>query len=453
MDAADDNPGLAGLEEAVEPTLVLEFPPPAFAAMRLDPTAACITDTAAKAQASIPIQSSMQSFAHSPGSDCHQAQDCNQIVCSVSGETTEAQPKQAALLPCLQLSTAVSRHEADAAVHQQSGTESGGTARLSDGQPEVAAVSAVHATPGTVQQARQQYPYSVKEAVAQRQTLQQQADLSRQPRPVGPQAATPEIEADTVSQRPDSMEGNVVRGKQPSSSETFGLADGQENSPGGHATAADGQAAKHDGQSLSADGQDATTNWPILALAGAEPAVLDETVSEACCVCKCAEDGEIMLLCDKCDQPAHLGCVGLDTVPEGDWFCPSCTSAMVCILPISGAPCAAVAQHYARMCVCLTGTELVLHCKHSSSEATAWCPMPSTRHIYSATYVCCTSAVCQVYPACTPYQDSLEAAITFRTWLCMRCTKAEAVHLMLFPFLIPSFRISAMLQTFVVLPF
>ncbi|KAA6426243.1 MAG: bromodomain adjacent to zinc finger domain 1A-like isoform X1 [Trebouxia sp. A1-2] len=68
-----------------------------------------------------------------------------------------------------------------------------------------------------------------------------------------------------------------------------------------HATASDGQASSADGQ---------------------------ETISDACCVCHSGEDGEIMLLCDKCDKPAHLGCVGMEAVPEGDWFCPSCTAIM-----------------------------------------------------------------------------------------------------------------------------
>ena len=54
-----------------------------------------------------------------------------------------------------------------------------------------------------------------------------------------------------------------------------------------------------------------------------------DTISEACCMCQSAEDGEVMLLCDGCDQPAHLGCVGLETVPAGDWFCPSCTALQV----------------------------------------------------------------------------------------------------------------------------
>ena len=44
----------------------------------------------------------------------------------------------------------------------------------------------------------------------------------------------------------------------------------------------------------------------------------------------CGSDGEAnsLLLCDgmsgRCPSTAHFRCVGLDKVPEGDWFCASC---------------------------------------------------------------------------------------------------------------------------------
>ena len=76
----------------------------------------------------------------------------------------------------------------------------------------------------------------------------------------------------------------------------------------------EGQVAVHKGQGSNPDGQ--------------------ETVSDACCVCQSGQDGEIMLLCDKCDQPAHLGCAGVEAVPEGDWFCPFCTAVMVRCPPV-----------------------------------------------------------------------------------------------------------------------
>ncbi len=85
------------------------------------------------------------------------------------------------------------------------------------------------------------------------------------------------------------------------------VSDGQPTKPDRHATASDGQTS-------SADGQD--------------------TISDACCVCHSGEDGEIMLLCDKCDKPAHLGCVGMEAVPEGDWFCPTCTYIMVGVIMV-----------------------------------------------------------------------------------------------------------------------
>ena len=31
-----------------------------------------------------------------------------------------------------------------------------------------------------------------------------------------------------------------------------------------------------------------------------------------------------MILCDGCDAPSHPLCVGLQVVPEGDWFCSVC---------------------------------------------------------------------------------------------------------------------------------
>ncbi len=89
------------------------------------------------------------------------------------------------------------------------------------------------------------------------------------------------------------------------------VSDGQNTIPEGQSTKPDRHATASDGQASSADGQD--------------------TISDACCVCHSGEDGEIMLLCDK---PAHLGCVGMAAVPEGDWFCPTCTIIMVSILSL-----------------------------------------------------------------------------------------------------------------------
>ncbi len=45
--------------------------------------------------------------------------------------------------------------------------------------------------------------------------------------------------------------------------------------------------------------------------------------NDYCCVCG---DGGDLLVCDRCDDPYHLGCVkpSLDAIPAGDWFCSRC---------------------------------------------------------------------------------------------------------------------------------
>lgn len=51
------------------------------------------------------------------------------------------------------------------------------------------------------------------------------------------------------------------------------------------------------------------------------------TVSEdPCLVCGSGDNPHLLLLCDTpgCDAPYHTYCIGLDRVPEGDWFCPTC---------------------------------------------------------------------------------------------------------------------------------
>ena len=43
-------------------------------------------------------------------------------------------------------------------------------------------------------------------------------------------------------------------------------------------------------------------------------------------VCKSVDDEVSMLLCDGCDKGYHTYCMDppIETVPEGDWFCPEC---------------------------------------------------------------------------------------------------------------------------------
>ncbi|XP_020243649.1 uncharacterized protein LOC109821903, partial [Asparagus officinalis] len=41
-------------------------------------------------------------------------------------------------------------------------------------------------------------------------------------------------------------------------------------------------------------------------------------------VCSICHDGGDLILCDHCPSSFHLGCVSLESVPGGKWFCPSC---------------------------------------------------------------------------------------------------------------------------------
>ena len=52
----------------------------------------------------------------------------------------------------------------------------------------------------------------------------------------------------------------------------------------------------------------------------------EETDADACFVCGVGDDGDILLLCDSCDNACHLGCCkpARKTVPKGDWFCAEC---------------------------------------------------------------------------------------------------------------------------------
>ena len=55
------------------------------------------------------------------------------------------------------------------------------------------------------------------------------------------------------------------------------------------------------------------------------PVAATDTMSDtSCMVCGLTSDPFIVLLCDGCDNEAHLACAGLSHVPDGEWFCPSC---------------------------------------------------------------------------------------------------------------------------------
>jgi len=63
-----------------------------------------------------------------------------------------------------------------------------------------------------------------------------------------------------------------------------------------------------------------------------EPRSEDETEStpeDICHICKTGNDGDILLLCDSCDNACHLHCCKpvRKRVPKGDWFCRDCKEA------------------------------------------------------------------------------------------------------------------------------
>ena len=47
-----------------------------------------------------------------------------------------------------------------------------------------------------------------------------------------------------------------------------------------------------------------------------------------CQVCRKGDNDEYLLLCDGCDRGCHMYCLRpkVTQVPEGDWFCPTCTA-------------------------------------------------------------------------------------------------------------------------------
>ena len=62
-------------------------------------------------------------------------------------------------------------------------------------------------------------------------------------------------------------------------------------------------------------------------LEGAEFEGSEEGEEEDDDVCGvCGEPGELML-CESCDCCVHARCVGLRSIPEGDWFCEMCRPA------------------------------------------------------------------------------------------------------------------------------
>ncbi|KAJ6051440.1 uncharacterized protein N7446_006072 [Penicillium canescens] len=47
---------------------------------------------------------------------------------------------------------------------------------------------------------------------------------------------------------------------------------------------------------------------------------------QPCTLCGSADHEDVLLLCDGCDAPSHLFCLGLDEIPSGAWYCQRCES-------------------------------------------------------------------------------------------------------------------------------
>ncbi|CAG7922135.1 unnamed protein product [Penicillium olsonii] len=47
---------------------------------------------------------------------------------------------------------------------------------------------------------------------------------------------------------------------------------------------------------------------------------------QPCTICGQADNEDVLLLCDGCDIPSHLYCIGLDEIPPGAWYCQQCES-------------------------------------------------------------------------------------------------------------------------------
>ncbi|XP_004501801.1 increased DNA methylation 1 [Cicer arietinum] len=73
----------------------------------------------------------------------------------------------------------------------------------------------------------------------------------------------------------------------------------------------------------------------------------DETNDNVCAICGFGGD---IVLCDRCPSSFHLICLGFDRVPDGDWFCPSC-SCKICYRPRCKEECANHADNNVLVCV------------------------------------------------------------------------------------------------------
>lgn len=51
--------------------------------------------------------------------------------------------------------------------------------------------------------------------------------------------------------------------------------------------------------------------------------------NQPCTICGESDNEDVLLLCDGCDAPSHVYCVGLEDVPSGAWYCERCETQRV----------------------------------------------------------------------------------------------------------------------------
>ncbi|KAF5020754.1 hypothetical protein F66182_7214 [Fusarium sp. NRRL 66182] len=58
---------------------------------------------------------------------------------------------------------------------------------------------------------------------------------------------------------------------------------------------------------------------------GENPEEDEEEQGNPCPICNSSEREDVLLLCDSCDAAYHTHCIGLDDIPDGEWYCMECS--------------------------------------------------------------------------------------------------------------------------------
>ncbi|KAM0562282.1 hypothetical protein ACHAPJ_002730 [Fusarium lateritium] len=58
---------------------------------------------------------------------------------------------------------------------------------------------------------------------------------------------------------------------------------------------------------------------------GENPEEDEEEQGNPCPICNSSEREDVLLLCDSCDAAYHTHCIGLEAIPDGDWYCMECS--------------------------------------------------------------------------------------------------------------------------------